>query len=113
MSRINSSNSYRLEGPAISIAELAKTKPGLILAADDPRIKELNAHMAGVQAMLRAEVPAPPGARKADDNPAQSDEPKAASAQPKVTSVADDAAADSLAWELARSRMAFYELLKK
>jgi hypothetical protein len=42
MSSIGSSTSFRFEGQVISIAELAKTKPGLIRAATPEQIAELS-----------------------------------------------------------------------
>lgn len=113
MSRIDSPNPYQLYGPVISIAELAKTKPDLIVQPDDPRVAQFSARMAEIQAVLRAEVPEEFGAHGADRNSGQIYEPAVAPAQPKVTAQARNATVSSLDWELARSRMAFEELLKK
>jgi len=113
MSRIDSSNAFRLQGEAVSIAELAKTKPGLIVPADDPRVEKFNARMTEVQARLRADMPEAFAARVASENPGHTSEPAATPAQPEVNAATRETAAVNLEWELARSRMAFDELLKK
>lgn len=113
MSRIDSPNPYRVQGEVISIAELAKTKPGLIVAADDPRVTPFEERMAEIQAVLKREYPGEFAPPRAEANPGQIYEPAAAVAQPEVTGAGQKQTFSSLEWELARSRMTFDALLKK
>lgn len=50
MSRIDSLNSYRVDGPVTSIAELAKNKPGFAMPATASQIEELKSHDAQMRA---------------------------------------------------------------
>ena len=50
MTRIDSTSSYRVQGPVISIAELAKTKPGFVIPASPEQIAELKLHEEQMQA---------------------------------------------------------------
>ena len=111
MSRIDSTNPFRLQGEVISIAELAKTKPGLIVAADDPRVAPFKERMAEIQAVLKREYPEE-FAPRAEADAGQIYEP-AALAQPEVTPASARQTFSSLDWELTRSRMTFDALLKK
>ncbi|USX17812.1 hypothetical protein NHH82_18210 [Oxalobacteraceae bacterium OTU3REALA1] len=113
MSRIDSPNPFRVQGEVISIAELAKTKPGLIVAADDPRVAPFQERMAEIQAVLKREYPEEFAPRRAEANPGQIYEPTTAAAQPEVTGAGQKQTFSSLEWELARSRMTFDTLLKK
>nr|WP_315216775.1 hypothetical protein [uncultured Duganella sp.] len=113
MSRIDSTHSFRVQGEVVSIAELAKTKPGLIVGADDPRIAPFKARMAEIQAVLKREHPEAFAPDRAVTNPGQTYEPTTAAAQPEVTAASQKQTFSSLDWELARSRMAFDALLKK
>eukprot|EP01034_Spumella_vulgaris_P040366 gene40366-49921_t len=63
MSRIESSNSFRVQGPVTSIAELAKEKPGFVIAATPGQVAELKLREAQMQAREAAAV------RHARDNP--------------------------------------------
>ena len=111
MSRIDSPNPFRVQGEVISIAELAKTRPGLIVAADDPKVAPFKERMAEIQAVLKREYPEEFAPRRAEANPGQIYEP--AAAQPEVTAASPKQTFSSLDWELARSRMTFDALLKK
>lgn len=113
MSRIDSNSSFRVQGEVISIAELAKTRPSLILAADDPRAEEFKARMAEIQSVLRREMPGESAPRRAEANPSQGEAPVAPAAKPEVTGTQPNQAFSSLDWELARSRMTFDALLNK
>ena len=113
MSRIDSSNPYRVQGEVISIAELAKTKPGLIVAADDPKVAPFQKRMAEIQAVLKREYPDDFAAPRAEANPGQVYEPTPAVAQPEVTGTSQKQTLSSLDWELARSRMTFDAILNK
>lgn len=97
----------------ISIAELAKTKPGLIVQADDPRVAPFKERMAEIQAVLKREYPEEFAPRRAEADPGQIYKPTAAAGQPEVTAAAQKQTFTSLDWELARSRMTFDALLKK
>jgi hypothetical protein len=44
MSRIDSASPYRVQGTVISIAELAKTKPGLVHAASADQLAQIKPH---------------------------------------------------------------------
>jgi hypothetical protein len=109
MYRIDTSKPFQV----ISMAELAKTKPGLIVAADDPRVAPFEEHMAEIQAVLKREYPGEFAPRRAEANPGQIYEPAAAVAQPEVTAPTQKQTFNSLDWELARSRMTLDALLKK
>ncbi len=50
MTRIDSASSYRVQGPVMSIAELAKTKPGFVIPASPEQIAELKLHDEQTQA---------------------------------------------------------------
>ncbi|RJG06954.1 hypothetical protein D3870_13950 [Noviherbaspirillum cavernae] len=50
MSNINATGAYRLTGTAISISELAKNKPGMVVKATDEQIAEIKLHEEQVQA---------------------------------------------------------------
>lgn len=113
MSRIDSSSPFRVQGEVISIAELAKTKPGLIVAADDPRVAPFKERMAEIQAVLGRAHPEAFAQPRAEANPGQIYEPATAVAQPEVTGTSQRQTFSSLDWELARSRMTFDALLKK
>lgn len=63
MTRIDSANPYRVQGTIISFAELAKTKPGFIIAATPEQIAELKLHEEQMQAREAAT------ARYAAENP--------------------------------------------
>ncbi|KQV82324.1 hypothetical protein ASD15_09785 [Massilia sp. Root351] len=63
MSRIESSNSFRVQGPVASIADLAKDKPGFVLPATPEQVAELQLREAQMQAREAAAV------RHARDNP--------------------------------------------
>lgn len=54
MSTINSTGTYRLQGNAIGIAELAKQKPGLVIPATPEQVAELKRH--DEQKTVRAEA---------------------------------------------------------
>ncbi|USX11538.1 hypothetical protein NHH88_17650 [Oxalobacteraceae bacterium OTU3CAMAD1] len=95
------------------MAELAKTKPSLIVAADDPRVTPFEERMAEIQAMLKREYPEEFAPRRAEADPGQIYEPAASVAQPEVTAATQKQTFSSLDWELARSRMTFDALLKK
>jgi hypothetical protein len=62
MSRIDSSNPYRVQGPVTSIAELAKNKPGFVVPATAAQIDELQSHQAQSEAREAA------GARQTAQN---------------------------------------------
>ncbi|SEN81550.1 hypothetical protein SAMN05428959_103260 [Duganella sp. CF517] len=111
MSRIDS-NPFRVQGEVISIAELAKTKPALIVAADDPRVAPFKDRMAEIQAVLKREYPEE-FALRAEANPGQIYEPTLTLAQPEVTAASAKQKFSSLEWELARSRMTLDALVKK
>ena len=113
MSRIDSPHPYRVQGEAMSIAELAKTKPGLIVAADDPRVAPLQERMAEIQAVLKREYPEEFAPSRAEVNPAQIYQPPSAVEQPEVAGTGQKQTFSSLEWELARSRMTFDAILKK
>ena len=113
MSRIDSGNSVQFPGEVMYIAELAKTKPGLIISGDDPRVAPFKERMAEIQAVLQREHPEEFAPRRAEANPGGIYEPAAAVAQPEVTATAQNRTFNSLDWELARSRMTFDALLKK
>ena len=113
MSRIDSNNPFRVQGEVISIAELAKTKPGLIVAADDPRVAPFKERMAEIQAVLKREHPEEFAPRRAEADPGQLYAPTAAVAQPEVTGTSQKRTFSSLEWELARSRMTFDALVSK
>jgi len=63
MSRIESSSSFRVQGPVTSIAELAKDKPGFVIAATPEQVAELKLREAQMQAREAAAV------RHARENP--------------------------------------------
>lgn len=50
MSRIDTSSPYRVQGPVISFAELAKTKPGLVIPMPPEQMEELKLHDQQTQA---------------------------------------------------------------
>jgi len=54
MTSIPSSSAYRVLGPVISVAEFAKTRPGMVIAATPEQIKELKLHDEQVQARTDA-----------------------------------------------------------
>ena len=54
MSSIPSSSAYRVLGPVISVAEFAKTRPGMVIAATPEQIEELKLHDEQVQARTDA-----------------------------------------------------------
>lgn len=109
MYRIDTTKPYQV----ISIAELAKTKPGLIVHADDPMVAPFKERMAEIQAVLKREYPEAFAPRRAEADPGQIYEPTAAAGQPEVTAAAQKRTFASLDWELARTRMTFDVLLKK
>jgi hypothetical protein len=109
MSRIDPIKAFQV----ISIAELAKTKPDVIVSGDDPRVAPFKERMAEIQAMLKREYPEEFLPRPAEANPGQIYAPVAAAAQPEVTGATPNQTYTSLDWELARSRMTFDALLKK
>jgi hypothetical protein len=63
MPRIESAHPYRVQGSAVSIAELAQKKPGFIIPATDAQIAELAQHGEQMQAREAA------AARHAAGNP--------------------------------------------
>lgn len=65
MSRIDSAPPYRVEGPVTSIAELAKSKPGLVTQLSADQIAELKLHDEQAQAREAASQ------RYAEQNPSK------------------------------------------